>query len=135
MRITFDLSNLLAVEPTDNKIVIMHDPEPVSSFPDSYLVPEALLNGILPPPSTICRVDASQEVSTSIFSTHTHTFYPQANRISRPPQPTFHYPNSRGHVPVMNSLVMQTSELHSLIFFKSKYFISTSFSFCDTLVQ
>jgi len=46
----------------------------------------------------------------NILYTRTHTFYPQAKCISRLPQPTFPYPNSRGHGPIMNSFLMQTSK-------------------------
>jgi len=128
------LSYFLAVEPTDSKIVITHDPEPVSSLPDSYLFPEALLNGILPPPVLSVGWTHPKRFPHQ-YSLHTHTFYPQADRISRPPKPTFHYPNSRGHGPFTNSVVMQTSELSFFIFLNLNILISTLLSFYDTHVQ
>ena len=70
--------------------------------------------------------------------THTHSlthFICKAKRISRLPQPTFHYPNSRVHGPAMNSVVMQTSKMPSLIFLNLNIFIANSLSFYDTLVQ
>jgi len=75
------------------------------------------------------RIPRGFHINIPYTHTHTHTFYPQAKRISRLPQPTFHNPNREEHGPVMNSVVMQTSKLPSLIFLNLNIFNATSLHF------